>query len=107
MTEPTKTAAEPNFVDKAGVASVMYRMAIYAAVATMHFYRDDIVAPAHAEETLGVFAQRNSEVIKRMTDEVRHYFGYELSHHQIGAAIGAYLGSPSRMADAQRRERQE
>ncbi len=73
-----------------GQSSWNYRAAIYFAVATMHFYRDD-VQPLVSGETLGDFAARNDSVVKRVCREAEHYLHYELSHEQIGRAIQAYL----------------
>lgn len=66
-----------------------HKLMIYAAVATMHFYRKDII-PLREGEQYGVFAEKNAAVIQRVFDEVLHKFNYELSHMQIGTAIKAY-----------------
>ena len=71
-------------------SSERYRMMIYFAVATFHFYRKEIVSCAEGE-TLGDFAEKNKDIVKRVVDEARSLFKYELSHEQIGTAIGAYL----------------
>jgi hypothetical protein len=75
--------------------SEQYRLMIMFAVATMHFYRDDISIVQG--ETLGEFAERNKPVIDRVFEEALN-FGYEISHAQIGQAIKAYLCPPSSLA---------
>ncbi len=70
--------------------SPTYRLMIYFAVATLHFYRDSIIS-IESWETLGTFAERNRAVLDRVGQEARNLFGYELSHLQIGKAIAAYV----------------
>lgn len=62
---------------------------IHFAIATMHFYREDIV-PLKEGETLGVFADKNKALIKRVCEEALNLFQYELSSKQIGSAIAGY-----------------
>ncbi len=69
---------------------------VYFAVATLHFYRADII-PILLSETLGDFADRNKSVLDQICKEAIEYFGYELSHDQIGKAIEAYLCDPTRI----------
>jgi hypothetical protein len=77
--------------------SEKYRLMIMFAVATMHFYRNDITVVEG--ENLGEFAERNKAVMSRVFDEALNTFNYELSHRQIGQAIQAYLCPPCSMAD--------
>ncbi len=77
-------------------ARTRYRLMVYFAVATMHFYRADIVTILPGE-TLGDFTERNKSVINKVIKEAVEYFGYELSHAQIGKAIEAYLCDPTKI----------
>ncbi|MEQ1500537.1 MAG: hypothetical protein ABL917_04185 [Parcubacteria group bacterium] len=70
--------------------SFNYRAMIYAAVATMYFYRKDIL-PLAEGENLGSFYQKNRAVMDRVCEELNNLFGYELSHEQVGKAIRAYI----------------
>ena len=72
---------------------IMYRAAIYFAVATLHFYRDEIL-PLTPQQTLGDFADANRAIIDRVCAEAREYLDYDLSHEQIGRAIRAYTLPP-------------
>lgn len=67
-----------------------YRLMIYFAVATLHFYRADIVA-VEGSQTPKEFADRNKDVLKRVEDEALNLFRYELSSEQMGRAICAFL----------------
>jgi hypothetical protein len=69
--------------------SDQYHLMIYFAVATLHFYRKDIV-PIKEGEVYGVFAKKNKGVLKRVSDEALSLFNYELSHEQIGRAVKSY-----------------
>lgn len=71
---------------------------IYFAVATLHFYRKDII-PLEEGANLGSFAENNKDIIKRVIEESLSLFNYELSHEQIGKAIGAYVASPQSVKD--------
>lgn len=75
-----------------------YRAATYFGVATMHFYRDDIL-PLTPMQTLGDFADANAVLIKRIFDETLASLNYELSHEQMGRVIAAYLARSARLAD--------
>ncbi len=70
--------------------SDQYKLMVYFAVATLHFYRADIVA-VRGPKTAGEFAERNKDVIKRVCDEALNLFNYELSHEQVGRAVIAYM----------------
>lgn len=74
--------------------SEQYRLMIYFAVATMYFYRKDIVSIEDGE-TLGSFAEKNKLLIDKVISEAKTYFNYELSSEQIGKAIKAYLAEPA------------
>jgi len=77
--------------------SEQYRLMIYFAVATFHFYRNDII-PLEVGERYGVFAEKNKAVIKRVCDEALTLFQYELSDEQIGRAVKAYTAEPRPLA---------
>jgi hypothetical protein len=80
--------------------SERYRSMIYAAVATLYFYRDELIPVGEGKtETLGAYASRNAPVIARVVEEVKVYFGYELSSEQVGSAINAYLCSSSKLSE--------
>ena len=70
--------------------STTYRAMIYAAVATMHFYRKDIV-DINPGEVYGVFHEKNQKVMRRVLEELLNLFNYQLSSEQLGKAIKAYL----------------
>lgn len=70
--------------------SEQYRLMIYFAVATLHFYRGSIAA-VRGPQTSKEFRERNEAVIKRVSDEALSLFNYELSSEQMGRAITAYL----------------
>lgn len=74
-----------------------YRAAIYFGVATMHFYRDDIL-PLTPQQTLGDFADANDAVIQRVFKETLEYLNYELSHEQVGRMLAAYVAEPVSLA---------
>lgn len=73
-----------------------YRAAIYFAVATLHFYREELL-PLSPQQTLGDFADANRKVIDRVCEEALEYLRYELSHEQIGRALKAYLSESCRL----------
>lgn len=77
-----------------------YRSMIYAAVGTLHFYRKDII-PLEEGEKLGVFLEKNREIVKRVIEEVFNLFQYKLSHEQIGKAIKAYTAPGQSVADTE------
>lgn len=80
--------------------SAQYRSMIYAATATLYFYRDDLVPVGEGKtETLGAYASRNGAVIARVVAEIKTYFNYELSSEQVGKAINAYLCPPSKLSE--------
>lgn len=70
-----------------------YKLMIYFAVATLYFYRKDIV-PCKEGQTLGVFADNNSAIIQKVKDEAISLFNYELSDEQIGRTLKAFCAEP-------------
>lgn len=70
--------------------STTYRLMIHFAIATMHFYREDII-PLKEGEPLEIFADKNKDLIERVRQEAINLFQYELSHEQICRAIVAYF----------------
>lgn len=87
-------------MSKSGLSN-KYRAMIYFAVATMHFYREDLAAPPAGGiiEDYEDFAKNNSDVMKRVFDEALRYFHYELSHEQMSRAVRAYLMPSCRLTD--------
>lgn len=77
-----------------------YRLMIYFAVATFHFYREDII-PLEEGEQLGVFLKKNKDVVARVLLEAQRLFQYELSYRQIGTAIQAYTAPGKSVADTE------
>jgi len=77
-----------------------YRAMIYAGIAIMHFYRDDVDMTTE-NGTLGEFAERNKELRKRVFDEVLKTFNYELSHNQIGSIFRGYLANSISIANTE------
>jgi hypothetical protein len=71
-----------------------YRAAIYFGVATLHFYRDDLL-PLTPQQTLGDFADANAAVIRQVCKEALETLRCELSHEQVGRMIAAYLAAPA------------
>lgn len=59
------------------------------AVATLYFYRDDIV-PAKEGETCEDFRRKNKRVLRRVFQEALNLHAYELSYEQMSRAIVAY-----------------
>lgn len=74
----------------------IYSLMIYVAVATFHFYRDEI-SNTEPGETLGAWAEKNKQVRNRVFTEILEVFNYELSDHQMGIAISAYLCPSARI----------
>ena len=77
--------------------SEKYRLMIYFAIATMHFYRDDLVVLGN-DATVKDSVLANKKVIDRINEEALNFFEYELSYEQIYRAISAYL-SASQLVD--------
>lgn len=63
---------------------------IYFGVATLHFYRDSLTE-FKTGTTLGDWAKVNQSVMDKVFKEAVEYFGYELSHSQMGQIVGCYL----------------
>ena len=63
---------------------------IYFAVTTLHLYRASI-AVVRGPQTPQEFIERNSAVIKRLSEEAIELFQYELSPEQIDRAVVCYL----------------
>ncbi|MDB4984288.1 MAG: hypothetical protein JWM20_467 [Patescibacteria group bacterium] len=80
--------------------SKQYRLMIYFAVATFHLYRKEIIPPKEGE-TLGIFAENNKNIVKRVCDEAKNLFKYELSHEQIGKAIAVYTAEAQGVSDTE------
>lgn len=78
--------------DGLGKMSEKYRLMIYFAVATLHFYRNDI----HPVIGLDVdrFVKLNEDLLVRIAQEGVNAYSYELSARQLACACAAYL-SPS------------
>ena len=72
--------------------SEKYRLMVYFALATLYIYRKDIF-PVNKinEKGINLFREKNRTVLKRVCDEAKNLFGYELSSGQIERAIAAYL----------------
>ncbi len=70
-------------------SSKLYKLAIYFGIATLYFYRKDII-PLNDGENLGVLAEKNKEILKRVFDETLEVMHYELSHEQMGRIVAAY-----------------
>jgi hypothetical protein len=70
-------------------SSNLYTLAIYFGIATLYFYRKDII-PLNNGENLGVFAEKNKEILQRVFDETLELMQYELSHHQMGRIVAGY-----------------
>ncbi len=70
-------------------SSKLYKLAIYFGIATLYFYRRDII-PINEGENLGVFAEKNKDILKRVFDETLELMQYELSHEQMGNTVSAF-----------------
>lgn len=70
----------------------LYKLAIYFGIATLHFYRKDVI-PLNEGETFGSFAEKNKTVLKRVFDETLALGQYELSHEQMGSIIKGYTSN--------------
>lgn len=71
--------------------SEKYRLMIYFAHSTIALYSKTI--ECRKTMTVGEFREANKDVIQRVFDEGISIFNYELSYHQMEAAIYAYLCS--------------
>lgn len=78
----------------------LYKLAIYFGIATLYFYRKDIV-PLNEGENLGVFAKKNKEILKRVFEETLAVMQYELSHEQIGRIVSAYTSQALSVHDTE------
>ncbi len=81
-------------------SSKLYKLAIYFGIATLYFYRKDIV-PMNEGENLGVFAEKNKEILKRVFEETLALMQYELSHEQIGNIVRAYTSQALSVHDTE------
>lgn len=81
-------------------SSKLYKLAIYFGIATLYFYRKDIV-PLYEGENLGVFAEKNKEILKRVFDETLDVMQYELSHEQMGRIVSAYTSQALSVYDTE------
>lgn len=70
-------------------SSKLYKLAIYFGIATLYFYRKDII-PLKDGENLGKFSENNKDILKRVFDETLEVMQYELSHEQMGMIVTAY-----------------
>lgn len=76
--------------------SEQYRLMVYFAIATIHFYRDDLVI-LDKKATIEEIVSANSKLIKRVNEEAQNLFNYELSHEQICRAFYSYLSDSQRV----------
>lgn len=74
--------------------SNQYKLMIYFAVATLHYYRG-MLTPGEDGELAGEWAAKNQAVLDQVVKEAKDLFDYELSHAQIGSAVLAYRANPS------------
>lgn len=81
-------------------SKTVYRAMIYAGIAILHFYRDDFDT-APEKVTLVEVADRNKDLLKRVSDEVVSTFNYRLSHHQIGSILNGYLANSKSITDTE------
>ena len=81
-------------------SSQLYKLAIYFGIATLHFYRKDVI-PLNEGENLGVFAEKNKEILKRVFDETLLQMQYELSHEQMGRIVAAYTSQALSVHDTE------
>ena len=75
-----------------------YRLMIYAAVCTIHFYNKDFV-PFEEGEAYGAIMSKNKVLLKRVEEEVLSLFGYVLSEQQLGKALVAYAAPARAVAE--------
>jgi hypothetical protein len=71
------------------MTSKTYRAMIYFAVATFHMYSKDTISTEKTD--ISMFRRTNPELVKRIFDECLSIMEYELSFHQMDAAIQVYL----------------
>lgn len=69
--------------------SETYRLMIYFAHSTLCIYQKTIVC----EQSMSIndFRNRNEAVVKRVFDEAKSIFAYELSYEQMSRAINVYM----------------
>lgn len=77
-----------------------YRLMMHFVVATLHFYRDDLIL-LKEHEPLSTFSEKNKAVIQRVEEEAKNLFNYELSWAQIGKGIAAYLTPAQSLANTE------
>lgn len=87
MTDTPQTTDHP---------SKLYRSMIYFAVATLHFYREDIRAVLDPNE----FMEVNRPAMNQVFKECLHYMDYELSTEQMRRAVISYLAKPASLKEA-------
>jgi hypothetical protein len=81
-------------------SSKLYKLAIYFGIATLYFYRKNIV-PLNDGENLGMFAEKNKDILKRVFDETLEDMQYELSHEQMGKIVSAYTSQALSVHDTE------
>lgn len=69
--------------------SETYRLMIYFAHSTLNIYSKTIVC--NENMSINDFRNVNNDVIKRVYDEAKNLFNYELSYDQISRAIRVYF----------------
>ena len=69
--------------------SEMYRLMIYFAHSTLVIYSKTIKCKENM--SINDFRNQNRDVIKRVSDEAKGIFNYELSYEQINRAIHVYF----------------
>lgn len=70
--------------------SEKYRLMIYFAVGTLHFYRKSL-RPYQFGESIEQYASRNNDVLCRVQDEAQNLFTYSMSNEQLQRAVAAFL----------------
>jgi len=86
--------------------SAQYRAMTYFVCATLHFYRADLtpatfaaMKPGSLEDRERWFKEHHMAIIRRVADESRNLFGYELSDIQMGKGILAYFAESFKVSD--------
>lgn len=78
-------------MDHEKLMSEKYRLMVYFAHSTMMLYDKDVYSTSRMSVT--TFRSCNPDLIKRVDEEAKNIFGYELSNEQMDRASYCYLQS--------------
>ena len=79
--------------ERVGSFSDRYQLAIYWAVARLHYYEDELKQPAL--RTLGAYREANNSIVNSVIAECLDEMNYELSNAQLGEVLRIFLAKPA------------